>query len=105
MKITEILSQEKPVLSFEVFPPKKESAYETVEQAAVEIARLSPVSYTHLGRDHHGGYRLYGGPAETDRGAAPLHVAPLRVLCKEQRKEGKPVKQERKGENICIQIK
>ena len=46
MKITEILSQEKPVLSFEVFPPKKESAYETVEQAAVEIAR--PVSYTHL---------------------------------------------------------
>ena len=38
MKITEILSQEKPVLSFEVFPPKKESAYETVEQAAVEIA-------------------------------------------------------------------
>ena len=44
-------------------------------------------------------------PAETDRGAAPLHVAPLRGLCKEQRKEGKPVKQERKGENICIQIK
>ena len=42
MKITEILSQEKPVLSFEVFPPKKESAYEIVEQAAVEIARLSP---------------------------------------------------------------
>ena len=42
MKITEILSQEKPVLSFEVFPPKKESVYETVEQAAVEIARLSP---------------------------------------------------------------
>ena len=42
MKITEILSQEKPVLSFEVFPPKKERAYETVEQAAVEIARLSP---------------------------------------------------------------
>ena len=42
MKITEILSQEKPVLSFEVFPPKKESADETVEQAAVEIARLSP---------------------------------------------------------------
>ena len=35
-----------------------------------------------------------------------LHVAPLlRGLCKEQRKEGKPVKQERKGENICIQIK
>lgn len=42
MKIKEILAQEKPVLSFEVFPPKKESAYETVEKAASEIAGLSP---------------------------------------------------------------
>lgn len=42
MKITEILAQEKPVLSFEVFPPKKEDAYETVERAAAGIARLSP---------------------------------------------------------------
>ena len=39
MKITEILSQEKPVLSFEVFPPKKESAYETVEQACSALVR------------------------------------------------------------------
>lgn len=42
MKIKEILAQEKPVLSFEVFPPKKESAYETVETAASEIAKLNP---------------------------------------------------------------
>ena len=42
MKNTEILYQEKPDLSFEVIPHKKESAYETVEQAAVEIAWLSP---------------------------------------------------------------
>lgn len=42
MKITEILAQEKPVLSFEVCPPKKEDAYETVERAAAGIARLSP---------------------------------------------------------------
>lgn len=42
MKIKEILSQEKPVLSFEVFPPKKEDAYETVEKAASAIAALSP---------------------------------------------------------------
>lgn len=42
MRIKDILAQEKPVLSFEVFPPKKESAYESVERAAAEIAKLSP---------------------------------------------------------------
>lgn len=42
MKIKDILAQEKPVLSFEVFPPKKEDAYESVEKAASEIAKLSP---------------------------------------------------------------
>ena len=42
MKIKEILAQEKPVLSFEVFPPKKEDAYETVAKATAEIAKLSP---------------------------------------------------------------
>lgn len=42
MKIREILAQEKPVLSFEVFPPKAEDKYESVERAAAEIAKLSP---------------------------------------------------------------
>lgn len=42
MRIKDILAQEKPVLSFEVFPPKKESTYESVEKAASEIAGLSP---------------------------------------------------------------
>ena len=42
MKITEILSQKKQVIYLKVKKKKKESAYETVEQAAVEIARLSP---------------------------------------------------------------
>lgn len=42
MKIREILAQEKPVLSFEVFPPKAEDKYESVEKAASEIAKLSP---------------------------------------------------------------
>lgn len=42
MKIKDILAQEKPVLSFEVFPPKKEDAYATVEKATAEIAKLSP---------------------------------------------------------------
>ena len=42
MKISEILAQDKPVLSFEVFPPKEEDAFESVEAAAFEIARLAP---------------------------------------------------------------
>ncbi len=42
MKIKDILSQGRPTLSFEVFPPKTEDKYESVEHAAVEIARLKP---------------------------------------------------------------
>lgn len=42
MKIKEILAQDKPVLSFEVFPPKQQNAFETVEKAAFDIAKLSP---------------------------------------------------------------
>ncbi|PNV60705.1 methylenetetrahydrofolate reductase [NAD(P)H] [Clostridium sp. chh4-2] len=42
MKIKDILGQGKPTLSFEVFPPKTEDKYESVEKAALEIAKLSP---------------------------------------------------------------
>lgn len=42
MKIRDILSQGKPTLSFEVFPPKTEDKYESVEAAAAEIAKLHP---------------------------------------------------------------
>lgn len=42
MKIKDILSQGKPTLSFEVFPPKTEDRYESVEHAAIDIARLKP---------------------------------------------------------------
>ena len=39
MKIREILAQEKPVLSFEVFPPKAEDKYDVVERAVAGIAQ------------------------------------------------------------------
>ena len=42
MKIRDILAQGKPTLSFEVFPPKTEDNYNTVEKAAKEIAKLKP---------------------------------------------------------------
>ena len=40
MKITDIISGEKPSLSFEVFPPKSGANFETVEEAALKIAAL-----------------------------------------------------------------
>lgn len=42
MKIKEILAKGKPTLSFEVFPPKAEDKYESVEKAAIEIGMLKP---------------------------------------------------------------
>lgn len=42
MKIKEILDRKQPTLSFEVFPPKKDSDYSKVEEATVQIAKLKP---------------------------------------------------------------
>lgn len=42
MKISEILKSEKPKISFEVFPPKTTSSFESVREATEKIASLSP---------------------------------------------------------------
>ncbi len=42
MKIIEILKQEQMSLSFEVFPPKKETSFDSVRIATEEIAALKP---------------------------------------------------------------
>ncbi len=42
MKIRDILGKGNPTLSFEVFPPKTEDKYESVEKAAMEIAAKKP---------------------------------------------------------------
>lgn len=42
MRISEILKGEKPVLSFEVFPPKTQDTYEVIKEATEEIAALKP---------------------------------------------------------------
>ena len=42
MKIIDILNEETLSLSFEVFPPKNESNFESVKLATEEIAKLSP---------------------------------------------------------------
>ncbi len=42
MKLTELFNQEKLNLSFEVFPPKQDTAFESVKSATEEIAKLKP---------------------------------------------------------------
>lgn len=42
MKIIDILNNEKLSLSFEVFPPKNDTAFESVKNATEEIAKLHP---------------------------------------------------------------
>ncbi len=42
MKLTELLCDDKLSLSFEVFPPKTDTAFESVKHATEEIAKLRP---------------------------------------------------------------
>ena len=42
MKISEILKQNKRTISFEVFPPKTESVFDSIRSATEEIAAMSP---------------------------------------------------------------
>ncbi len=42
MKISEILASDSVTLSFEVFPPKMDTNYESVERAALDVAALKP---------------------------------------------------------------
>ena len=58
MKITEILNNRKMSLSFEVFPPKTDTAFESVQQATREIAKLKP-SYMSITYGAGGGTSKY----------------------------------------------
>lgn len=58
MKITEILNNGKMSLSFEVFPPKTDTAFESVQQATREIAKLKP-SYMSITYGAGGGTSKY----------------------------------------------
>ncbi|MDD3995404.1 MAG: methylenetetrahydrofolate reductase [Bacilli bacterium] len=60
MKITELLSQPRPTLSFEVFPPKKDGDYSPIQSAVEEIARLRP-DYMSVTYGAGGGTSAYTG--------------------------------------------
>jgi len=42
MRVIDVINSETPTLSIEVFPPKVEAKYETIEKATEEIAALKP---------------------------------------------------------------
>ena len=42
MKLSDLFAQKKPILSFEVFPPKTGDTYDSVKNAAESIAALKP---------------------------------------------------------------
>ena len=42
MKLTQLFNRERPMLSFEVFPPKNNEAYENVKDSIQKIAQLNP---------------------------------------------------------------
>ncbi len=42
MKLSQIIAKDKPTLSFEVFPPKTDNMFHSVEQAALAIAAFRP---------------------------------------------------------------
>jgi len=69
MKIKDILAKGQPTLSFEVFPPKEESNFASVEKAALEIAKLNP-SFMSVTYGAGGGKPVYG----PDRIGYPEHL-------------------------------
>ena len=77
MKITDIISSERPSLSFEVFPPKTGDKFESVLSAASEIAKLSP-SYMSVTYGAGGGTSQY--TAEICRALGAQGVTPVAHL-------------------------
>ena len=75
MKIRDILTNKKPTLSLEVFPPKTEDKYEVVEKAVSEIATIRPdfMSVTYgAGGAGAKGYTLKIAELIKEKGVTPL---------------------------------
>ena len=77
MKIIDIIRYDKPCLSFEVFPPKSDSAFEGVRAAAAEIAALSPA---YMSVTYGAGGSTAGYTAEIASSLLSLGVTPLAHL-------------------------
>lgn len=96
MKIIDIIQSEKPTLSFEVFPPKTESALSSVEAAVFEIAKLNP-SYMSVTYGAGGGTSAYTVSIAKElkqRGVTPLaHLSCISSTKQRVREELKAIKE------------
>lgn len=74
MKLSELLLREKATLSFEVFPPKKDTDYQLVKEAVEEIAGLSPdfMSVTYGAGGGVSGYTASLAQSVQERGVTAL---------------------------------
>ncbi len=74
MKIRDILAEGRPTLSFEVFPPKTEDKFDSVEAAALAIARLKPafMSVTYGAGGGTSRYTAEIAAAVMEQGVTPL---------------------------------
>ncbi len=102
MKVIDLIKGEKPSLSFEVFPPKTTDKYESVMQAATEIAKLKP-SFMSVTYGAGGGTSEY--TADIAEAISNLDVTPIAHLScisstKEQIKALLSALKEKKIENI-----
>lgn len=102
MKIRDILAQGKPTLSFEVFPPKTEAAYESVEAAAKEIAKLKPsfMSVTYGAGGGTSKYTVAIASMIQDQGVTPLAHLTCVSSTKEKVHQVLEEMKEKKIENI-----
>ena len=74
MKVKDILSLDKPSLSFEVFPPKTQDKFEVVSRAAIKIAQLKPdfMSVTYGAGGTTAKYTVEVAKGILDEGITPL---------------------------------
>ncbi len=74
MKLTDIINSDRLSLSFEVFPPKTDDAFESVKTATEEIARLNPsyMSVTYGAGGGNSGYTLQIAENLKAKGVTPL---------------------------------
>ena len=81
MKVIDIVTAEKPSLSFEVFPPKTQDNFEVVSKAAIEIAQLKPdfMSVTYGAGGSTAKYTVEVAKNILDTGVTPL--AHLTCVC------------------------
>lgn len=82
MKIRDILAKKEPTLSFEVFPPKTEDKYESVEMAASEIAKLNPafMSVTYGAGGGTSQYTVDIAASLKAKGVTPVSASDLRFI-------------------------